>query len=254
MNPPPSKAEGYIEAVPALGALAALVAASEVLGRLGLSLFLPTFSSVVAVWWQALVGGPLLPALLKSLGSFVKGIAPAVAAGVVAGLLLGRYRWLGEVFDPFLNMMMSAPLAAFVPVLMAIFGIGDTVVALTVFLFSFFIILVNTRIGMQGTPRSLVEMARSLGATEFQILTRIYFFAALPSTMVGVQLGAVNGVKGLVVGEMLIALVGMGELLIRYGNAFLITHLYAVILTILGLALTVSFAVQALDRLVIRWK
>ena len=254
MRPVPAGPEGHMEAVPVLGALSALVVASEVLGRLGLSLFLPAFSSVAAVWWQVLVTGPLLPALLKSLESYVKGMVPAVAAGVVAGLLLGRYRWLGEVFDPFLNMMMSAPLAGFIPILMAIFGISDTVVVLTVFLFSFFIILVNTRTGLQGTPRSLVEMARSLGATDVQILTRIYFFAALPAMMVGVRLGAVNGVKGLVVGEMLIALVGMGELLIRYGNTFLINHLYAVILTILGLALTVSLAIQALDRLAIRWK
>jgi NitT/TauT family transport system permease protein len=72
--------------------------------------------------------------------------------------------------------------------------------------------------------------------------------------MLGLRLGAVQAVKGMVVGEMLISLVGLGERLIYYGNTFLITHLYAVILTVLLLALGASWLVQVLDRAVVRWK
>jgi ABC-type nitrate/sulfonate/bicarbonate transport system permease component len=61
-------------------------------------------------------------------------------------------------------------------------------------------------------------------------------------------------VKGMVVGEMLISLVGLGERLIYYGNTFLITELYAVILSVLVVALITSQAVQACDRALVRWK
>jgi NitT/TauT family transport system permease protein len=64
----------------------------------------------------------------------------------------------------------------------------------------------------------------------------------------------VQAVKGMVVGEMLISLVGLGERLIYYGNTFLITELYAVILTVLLIALAASQVMQAADRALVRWK
>src|SRR5205814_417145 len=84
-----------------------------------------------------------------------------------------------------------------------ILGRRVTVVAATVFLFSFFVIVVDTRTGVRGTERSLVEMARSYGAGEAALFARIYFPAALPAILLGVRLGAVQAVKGMVVGEML---------------------------------------------------
>jgi len=69
-----------------------------------------------------------------------------------------------------------------------------------------------------------------------------------------VRLGAVQAVKGMVVGEMLISLVGLGERLIYYGNTFLITELYAVIVSVLLLALLASQLAQAADRALVRWK
>ncbi|MDR7522729.1 MAG: ABC transporter permease subunit [Armatimonadota bacterium] len=242
------------DGLPTLGALVALMVAVEVVGRLDLSLFLPTFSAVARVWWQLLQAGPLLGAALKSLVAFGIGFGAAAAGGVVSGTVLGRFRLLGQVFDPFLNVMMSAPLVAFVPVLITVFGISDVVVIVTVFLFTFFVVVVNTRTGFEGTDRRLVEMAQSYGAGEVQLFLRVYLPSALPAIMVGLQLGVVNGVKGLVVGEMLLALVGLGEFLVRYANVFLITHLYAVIATIMAVALLASYAVQLVDRVLIRWK
>ena len=72
--------------------------------------------------------------------------------------------------------------------------------------------------------------------------------------MLGLRLGAVQAVKGMVVGEILISLVGLGERLIYYGNTFLITDLYAVIFTVLLIALVSSQIVQAADRALVRWK
>jgi NitT/TauT family transport system permease protein len=128
------------------------------------------------------------------------------------------------------------------------------VVAATVFMFSFFVIVVNTMTGVRGTERSLVEMARVFGAGEVALFRRIYLPAALPAIMLGLRLGAVQAVKGMVVGEMLISLVGLGERLIYYGNTFLITELYAVIVSVLVIALLASQAVQAADRALVRWK
>jgi NitT/TauT family transport system permease protein len=237
-----------------LAAVAGLLVGWEILGRLDLWLFVPPVSRVIAAWWTLILDGTLLRAAASSLLSLAKGFIPAAVGGVAVGLAMGRFAVVRHLLDGWINTLMSAPLSALVPVLIALFGIRDTVVAATVFMFSFFVIVVNTMTGVRATERSLVEMGRVFGAGEVALFGRIYLPAALPAVMLGLRLGAVQAVKGMVVGEMLISLVGLGERIIYYGNTFLITHLYAVILTVLLLALVASWLVQALDRRLVRWK
>lgn len=237
-----------------LVAVGGLALVWETVGRLGISLFVPPLSGVVVVWWGLLTDGTLLGAGRSSLLSLVKGFVPAACLGVALGFAMGRFRAVRLFFDGYVNTLMSAPLSALVPVLIALFGIRDTVVAATVFMFSFFVIVVNTVTGVRGTERSLIEMARMFGAGELALFRRVYLPAALPAVLLGLRLGAVQAVKGMVVGEMLISLIGLGERLIYYGNTFLITHLYAVILSVLLLAVLTSALAQALDRALVRWK
>ena len=237
-----------------LAAVAGLLIVWEVLGGLQLTIFIPSASTVAAAWWELLTNGTLLRSASSSLLSLAKGFVPAAVLGIALGLAMGRFRTLREVLDGWINALMSAPLSALVPVLIALFGVRDTVVAATVFLFSFFVIVVNTMTGVRGTERSLVEMARAFGASEAALFGRIYLPAALPAVMLGLRLGVVQAVKGMVVGEMLISLVGMGERLIYYGNTFLIPELYAVILSVLVVALLSSTLVQACEGAFVRWK
>jgi NitT/TauT family transport system permease protein len=242
------------EAAVTLAALAGLAIGWELLGRLDVSLFVPPLSRVAATWWHLLGDGTLARAAASSLTSLAKGFVPAAALGVVVGLAMGRFAVVRHLLDGWVNALMSAPLSALVPVLIALFGVRDTVVAATVFMFSFFVVVVNTQTGVRATDRSLVDMARAFGAGEVALFGRIYLPAALPAVMLGLRLGAVQAVKGMVVGEMLISLVGLGERLIYYGNTFLITELYAVILSVLALALLIAQAAQAADRALVRWK
>jgi NitT/TauT family transport system permease protein len=237
-----------------VAALIGLAAGWELVGRLDVSMFVPPLSRVVATWWHLLGDGTLARAASSSLLSLVKGFVPAAVLGVIVGLAMGRFAVVRYALDGWINALMSAPLSALVPILIALFGVRDTVVAAAVFMFSFFVIVVNTSTGVRGTDRSLIDMARAFGAGEAALFGRIYLPAALPAVMLGLRLGVVQAVKGMVVGEMLISLVGLGERLIYYGNTFLITELYAVILFVLVLALLAASLAQACDRALVRWK
>jgi NitT/TauT family transport system permease protein len=237
-----------------LAAVAGLLVVWEVLGWLDISMFVPPASRVAVAWWGLLKDGTLSGAAASSLASLLKGFVPAAVLGVLVGLAMGRFKAVRYLLDGWVNALMSAPLSALVPVLIALFGIRDTVVVATVFMFSFFVIVVNTLTGVRGTDRSLVEMARAFGAGEAALFGRVYLPSALPAVMLGLRLGAVQAVKGMVVGEMLISLVGLGERLIYYGNTFLIAELYAVIVSVLLIAIISSQLVQACERALVRWK
>jgi NitT/TauT family transport system permease protein len=252
MNPAPAQDSAFGPA--GFAALAGLIVVWELLGRSGISIFVPPASTIAAAWWGLFADGTLPRAASSSLVSLAKGFLPAATFGVLIGLAMGRFRTVRYLLDAWVNALMSAPLSALVPVLIALFGVRDTVVSATVFLFSFFVIVVNTMTGVRGTERSLVEMARSFGASEAVLFLRVYLPAALPAIMLGLRLGAVQAVKGMVVGEMLISLVGLGERLIYYGNTFLIPELYAVIVSVLLIAILSSTLVQTGERALVRWK
>src|SRR3972149_3420716 len=73
----------------------------------------------------------------------------------------------------------------------------------TAFLFAVFVIVLDTQVGVQNADRSLVEMARSFGARRSQIYSKVLILSALPEILAGLRLGAIRGVKGVVIGQLL---------------------------------------------------
>jgi len=97
-------------------------------------------------------------------------------------------------------------------------------------------------------------MARSFGAREIDVFFKIILPAAMPAIMAGVRLGMGRAVKGMVTAEMLLTLTGIGALVMQYGSAFATDALFAVILTILIIAMITMKLVQLVDRRLTGWK
>ncbi len=226
----------------------------ELIGRLHVSFFIPPLSEVVLVWFEILHAGKLWGALVISFETFAMGFSLALALGLILGVLMGRYRGVEHFFDLYINTFMSAPVSALVPVLMVLFGLGIGTIVATVFMFSFFVIVVDTTTGIKSVNPSLIQMARSFGGSEFQILPKVILPGALPEILTGVRLGAIRGIKGMVIGQLLIALSGLGERLVYYGNSFLIPHLYAIILTVIVFSILLIELFNFLERSLIHWK
>jgi len=226
----------------------------EVLGNSLQTILIPPLSQVGSAWLRLVKTGGLLENLLVSLGTLAVGFLLAVLLGVAMGVLMGRFREVEHLLDLYVNALMASPTIAFIPVLILWFGLGVQSRIAVVFLFSFFVIAVNTQTGVKHADLALVEMARSFGAKEWQLFYKVELPAALPMIMAGLRLGIGRAVKGMVTGEMLLALTGMGAMIMQYGSAFATDALFAVILTVLGVALIAMKLVQALDRRLTSWK
>jgi ABC-type nitrate/sulfonate/bicarbonate transport system permease component len=226
----------------------------EVTGRAMDSTLIPPLSQIGAAWWKLLSSGKLLSNLSMSLTTLVTGFCLAVLIGVVVGLLMGRFRAVEHFLDLYVNALMSAPSTAFVPVLILWFGLGVGSRVAVVFLFAVFVIIINTMTGVKQVDTVLVEMARSFGAREKEIFFMIILPAALPAIMAGLRLGMGRAVKGMVTAEMLLTLTGIGAMIMQYGSSFATDSLFAVIFTVLLIALLTMKAVQWLDRRLTGWK
>ena len=162
-------------------------------------------------------------------------------------ILLGRSVLADRMLLPWVNLFLSAPLSALVPVIMVLAGIGETTIVLTVVLFAIWIIVLNARAGVRNISPSLIEMAQSFGATRRQAFAKIYIWAALPEILAGIRLGMIRAVKGVVIGQLLVSVVGFGTLFEIYASHFLMEHLWALLLVLFAFAFTLNEALARLE-------
>lgn len=220
----------------------------EIVGQLGLTFFIPPLSEVISTLFEVIQ----TPAFLKALGetayAFSAGVFFAVVIGIPLGILMGSNRLIDELCLPWVNMFLSAPLTALVPVLMVLFGFGMKTVIITTTLFAIWIIVLNSRAGVMQINRSLVEMARSFGATKWDSFHKIYIWAALPEILGGVRIGVIRAVKGVIIGQLLISVAGFGALFELYSSNFLMAHFWAVLIVLFTLAFMISEFLAYLER------
>ena len=220
----------------------------EIVGRADLTFFVPPLSEVIATLFE-IIG---TPAFQKALGetayAFFAGVFFAVVIGITVGILMGKNRLLDELLLPWVNVFLSAPLTALVPVLMVLFGFGMKSIIITTSLFAVWIIILNSRAGVKQINRSLVEMAHCFGASPMDAFFRIYFWAALPEILGGVRIGIIRAVKGGIIGQLLISIVGFGALFELYSANFLMGHFWAVLIVLFALAFTISEFLAYLER------
>ena len=91
-------------------------------------------------------------------------------------------------------------------------------------------------------------MARCFGARRYQLYTKVLLLSALPEILAGVRLGAIRGVKGVVIGQLLIAILGVGELFELYSQHFLMEEFWALVLVVFMFAFVISEAIAFLER------
>lgn len=234
--------------IPIVFSLAVWFVIWEVIGRAKLSTIVPPFSGVIAAAFTIVPTAKFSAAAAISLRSFALGMALALLVGIPVGVLMARVASLGKILGMWVNIFISAPISALVPILMALIGIGETTVVVTVFLFAVFVIILDTQVGIKQADRSLVEMARCFGARPHQVYTKVLFLSALPEILAGVRLGVIRGVKGVVIGQLLIAILGVGELFELYSQHFLMEEFWALVIIVFTFAFVVSEAVAFFER------
>lgn len=215
--------------------------------------WLPPFSVVMDKLIELFATGQIVGHLTNSLVNLAIGVAIALGMGLPVGALMGRFKRVDQALSAYVYAFFVAPAIVFVPVFFAIFGLARGSIVAIVFMYTVFIVIIDTKTAVSSVDRSLTEMARSYGAGEAVIFFRIIVPAALPLVFAGIQLGVGRGVKGMINGEMFIALVGLGAVSQRFSGRFEAEGALAVALVILGVALILNFVIRGVDNRLNRW-
>jgi ABC-type nitrate/sulfonate/bicarbonate transport system permease component len=217
-------------------------------------LFFSGPSAIAKQFWISLTQGNLLADLAFSGKNFAIGFGFALVCGVVLGVIIGWYRRVRLILDPFLNALYAAPRIAMMPLIIIWFGIGMWSKVFIVFLSAFFPILVNTVAGIRNMDRDLLRAASSFCASDWQIFKTLAIPGSVPFILTGVRQGVAVGLIGVVVGEMLGSSEGVGFMVAYGGQTFQTDTLFVgfVIIAFAGILLT-SLA-ERLERRFSRWR
>jgi ABC-type nitrate/sulfonate/bicarbonate transport system permease component len=237
-----------------IGFVITIVASWEMAGRRLGDFFLAPPSSVIGAVGELVSSGELFTATRDSMSSLLVGFGLSALLGVGLGYLMGWYKPVAKIMDPFVNATYVIPVAAMVPVVIIWFGLGFTSRVLTIMLFCVFEILVSTYTGVRNVDPMLIDVARSFGASRMGLFRKIVFFASLPYIFAGLRMGASRAIKGMVVAELLFAVTGLGGAIQTAANYYRTDKVFVYVIVIAVLGVVMSGAIQLAERWVTPWK
>ncbi len=235
------------------GSLIALCIVWEILGHTLRLTWLPPLSSVVVELVRLFAGEDFLGYLLSSLSMFAMGFALAVVVGLFVGTMMGLSSRVYAALDIYVNALMVTPSLIFAPILFAIFGLSDITRVSVVFLYGVFVIIINTSASIRTIDQPLLDMAASYGARPWATVRRIVMPSALPLTIAGLRLSVGRCVKGMINGEMFIALVGIGGVVSTASKSHNYSAVWAISLLLMLIAILLNQVVSKAEKKFTGW-
>ncbi|MFD1426410.1 NitT/TauT family transport system permease protein [Kroppenstedtia sanguinis] len=220
----------------------------EISARLGwIDPFL--FSSPLRVWnlfLEMLTAGDLLHDIGVTILETVIGFILGTAAGTALATLIWASPFLSRVLDPYLVVLNSMPKVALGPLFIVAFGAGFGSILMMGVALTIVITTLVIHNSFQSVNTDYLKLARSFGATRWQLYTRIIFPACIPDMIAALKVNVGLAWVGVIVGEFLVSKNGLGYL-IMYG--FQVFNLTLVILSVVIVAICATVMYEAVFRL-----
>ena len=197
--------------------------------------------------------GPIAGHAWKTFWTTMAGFAIGVAVGVLLGVIVGSSRFIYSSLYPLLVAFNSVPKSAFVPILVVWFGIGTVPAILTAFLICFFPIVVNVATGLATLEPELEDVLRALGATRFDVLTKVGLPRSLPFFFASLKVAITLAFVGTVVSETVAANEGIGYLMMAAGSSMRMPLVFAGLFVIGVMAMAMYELFAVLERRMTGW-
>jgi ABC-type nitrate/sulfonate/bicarbonate transport system permease component len=216
-------------------------------------LFLPPPSAIAMAFVETIESGELLRQLSQTLLVLAAGFGLAIVTGMALGILMGTVRFVGKLFDPYVNAFYAMPTVALVPLVVIWLGLDFEAKVFLTFIVGVFPIVINAQAGVQNIPAAYIETARAFACSRRQMFFKVILPAAIPFFVAGLRLGLGRALVGVVVAEMFTALSGLGYMVTFYGNTFKTALLFVPIITLALLSIAITELIRWAERRISPW-
>jgi ABC-type nitrate/sulfonate/bicarbonate transport system permease component len=222
---------------------AAALAVWEVWARAADSFIVPPASEVAQAAWEVWPTADFLSEVAASLQRLAVGFTIGAGIGILLGMLMGSSRAVRRALDPLVELLRATPPIAVVPVLIVVFGLGDSTLIAVIAFGVCFPVLVGTLDGVRAVSPEARDTGSMLHVGRVERLLRIHFPAALPSIVAGLRVALAVGLVMVVLSEFVGGEDGLGTYILDQQSQFRYPEMYAgiVFLGLLGYVLNRVF-------------
>ena len=201
---------------------------------------------------------PRLPAHIRTtVGEAALGLLVGAVAGVVLAVAVSRFRIVRQVLYPLVAVSQTIPMIVLAPLLVIWFGFGMTPKVVLVALIVLFPVLVATVGGLDGADPDMVDLVRSMGGSQRQVLTVVRMPSALPAFFSGLRIAGTYAVGGAVIAEYLggsVGATGLGRLLQRADASYAVDVIFVAVAVVAVLTAALFALIGIAARLAIPWQ
>jgi NitT/TauT family transport system permease protein len=239
-----------------LALLVLVLGAWELLPRTGVvnPRLLPPLGDVLAMLVELLGRANVHEAILVTAAEVIVAFVIAVPVGAAIGVLIAEDDYLGEIFKPLLFYVFSVPKSIFLPMFILIMGIGfQQKVAYAAFS-TVFVVIMSATAAVESVKADHVLVARSYGATQMQILTRVYVPSMMPVLLETLRISMIFNFTAVMIAEMYASRTGIGHLIANWGENFQMPQLFAGVILLAAVAIVFNETVRWLEARCSTWR
>jgi len=181
----------------------------------------------------------ILPHFLITLAELTSGYVIGATVGLVLAAVLTQIPYLEKIITPYILLLITTPTLALVPLLMLKLGFNIWPRIIAVSLASGPMVMINSVTGFRRTDLAKIALAKSYGATTFQIFKKIRFPLALPMIIVGLLVGGIFGLITAVGADMVGGKMGLGNRLAYYSSLARMANFFAVIILVSSIGISI---------------
>jgi ABC-type nitrate/sulfonate/bicarbonate transport system permease component len=235
--------------------VAAALGAWEILARNGTisPTFFPPPSSITTVLARTLFRGEMATHARVTVVRVLIGFALGAGPGLLLGLAMGASSRLRAQLDPLVAAAHPIPKIAVLPLILVIFGIGESSKVVLAAVGAFFPMAINTMTGVRQISPIHFEVARSYGASRRKLFTRVVLPGSLPFALAGARLSLNVALMLTIAGELVAAQRGLGQMLWFAWQTFRIEEVYAGLFVISGIGIGLNAMLGRFSGWVMPW-
>lgn len=194
-------------------------------------------------------------ALFQTVEVVTLGFGLAVAVGLPVGVVMGRWKAVEMIAEPWISAINSIPIVVLIPSLYFSIGGGLFADVFIAFVLSVFTMIMNTHTGIKYTSSALAEVGRTFGATEGQYISKILLPASMPDIVAGMRIAAGRALLGAIMAEALLgANHGLGGFMITFRDILNTPAMMATVVLVALVGILFLQAPKLLERRVFKWK
>jgi ABC-type nitrate/sulfonate/bicarbonate transport system permease component len=211
----------------------------------------PPLTEILQSLWLYFTTPLLLPHLYASGYEVGGGLFLGAVFGIPLGVILGSRRSFTQIMEPIILYLAVVPKIVIFPVFILFLGIGTGSKLAVGAIAAFFPIVLLTIAGMREVRPVFLDVARTLGATKFQIGIKVFLPAIAGYVFTGLRIGLGAAVTGALLAETKIAKAGLGFMIVEYYSQFRMADMYSLLLFIFIVAATVNWTLKFVFSLVL---